>query len=247
MHDIVNSKVQGVNETSYTVLEELEADRKRIARELHDSTIQMLTMLIYKAELCEKLVEKDTIRTKMELEIMIQVLRESIDDLRNTIYNLHPMLIDDLGLTASLERYLITLRRDSVVDFTLNVEGEEFRGAPVIALSSYRIVQECCNNIIKHSGASKASINIRYSDKEVSIHICDNGENIEHSQNEKNSLNRPSNENEKMNDRNHGLGIPMMKERVTLLGGSIDFQTDCTGTKVKAVIPFATRKEDYNE
>lgn len=247
MRDNTITNLKKKNRTSYNVLEELEEERRRIARELHDSTIQMLTMLIYKTELCEKLVEKDTIRTKMELEIMRQVLRESIDDLRNTIYNLHPMLIDDLGLTASVERYLITLRRDSLITFTLQVEGEEMKLIPILSLCCYRVIQECCSNIVKHSKASKASITITYAKTDIQIHIYDNGIGIDKVHIENGSTNITANDNEKACSKSNGFGIPMMKERITMLNGRFQYKTSNDGTHVNVGFPLVTCKEDTDE
>ncbi len=238
-----NDDHENRNEPSYKILQDLELERKRIARELHDSTIQMLTMLIYKVEICENIVDKDTVRTKMELDIMKKVIKDTIDDIRNTIYNLHPMSIEDLGLVASLERYLIILKRDSSIDFTLNVEGEEKKCISIINLCLYRIVQECCNNIIKHSKGTKASVHIIFSDESIKMNVKDNGvgisKNINISNCELDVLKSDSYKN--------GYGIPMMIERVHLLGGSMDIKTGIGGTDIMVYIPLSFNKEDENK
>ena len=236
------------NNSSYTILQELEMERKRIARELHDSTIQMLTMLIYKAEFCEQIVEKDAIRTKMELQIMIGVLKESIDDIRNTIYNLHPMAIEDLGLISSLERYLIQLNQDSKIEFALKVIGMEKECPPIVNISIYRIIQECCNNILKHSKGNKACIYITYSEDMIDLEVQDNGVGFSNytvsvDKNDSNNLEQRTCNN----DRKSGFGIPMMKERVALLNGNIKFQSNKDGAIVKVRIPFFIYKEEKHE
>ncbi len=227
-------------EPSYRILQDLELERKRIARELHDSTIQMLTMLIYKVELCENIVDKDIIRTKMELDIMKRVLKDTIDDIRSTIYNLHPMSLDDLGLIASIERYLIILKRDSTIDFTLNVTGVEIKCIPVINSSLYRIVQECCNNIIKHSKGTKASVHIIFSDNHIKMNIKDNGVGIKKNHN----ISNYDMDVLRSEDYRNGYGIPMMIERVHLLGGNIEIHTGIDGTDIMVYIPLFFNKED---
>lgn len=241
------TKPKEVENISYNVLEELELERRRIARELHDSTIQMLTMLIYKAEYCENVMEKDAIRTKMELQIMKQVLKESINEIRNTIFNLHPMSIEDLGLVASLQRLLIFFNRNSNIDFTLKVDGAEQECQPIINISVYRIVQESCNNIVKHSKATRASIHVTYTEQEIYLEVQDDGMGITDDK-----LNYDTNfqaycKEELFLEKNmSGYGIPMMRERVNLLEGNLDIDTSGRGTLIRVSIPLCANKEDMN-
>ena len=83
----------GLNEdvNGLKLLETQEIERKRIARELHDSTVQNLTNLVHKTELCTKLVDLDPIRAKLELQTMINTIKTTINDMRNIIYDLRPM------------------------------------------------------------------------------------------------------------------------------------------------------------
>ncbi len=226
--------------SSYNILQELELERKRIARELHDSTIQMLSMLIYKAEFCQNIAEKDANRTKMELEIMIQVLKESIDDIRNTIFNLHPLSIEDLGLVASLERYLTQLKNDSDIDFSMKVIGNETECNSNINISIYRIIQECCSNVLKHSKATKASVHITYSDS-IAIEVEDNGIGFTNSDREEYIKNKTCLYGEAYKN---GFGLPMMRERVSLLHGCINIKTSKRGTIVNVLIPLSLEEED---
>lgn len=236
------------NRTSYNALEDLELERKRIARELHDSTIQTLTMLIYKAELCNKIIEKDIIRTKLEIELMIKYLKESIDDIRNTIYDLHPMSIDDLGLVVSLERYLKNMNQDSNIEFILYVDGQDVISNKIENLTIYRIIQECCCNIIKHSNATKAAIYLFYTSTSIKLRVEDNGKGI--SEEILNNIDSNSILDRACIERTegiHGFGIPMMKERVNLLGGTIKMYGDYKGTVIMVEIPLFHNEEDKNE
>ncbi len=230
----------------YNVLQELELERKRIARELHDSTIQTLTILIYKAEYCEKIIEKDSIRTKMELQLMIDLLKESIADIRNSIYNLHPMSIEDLGLVDSIQRYLILLNRDTNINFVLKVEGTEVQCCPIVNVSLYRIVQESCNNIIKHSKGTKACISITYTDNNLYLTVQDNGIGL---CKENNTLNKDMDDycNNIFNyNINNGYGLTMMRERVNLLSGKFEITYTKDGTIIKVCIPLSLNKEENN-
>ena len=230
----------------YNVLQELELERKRIARELHDSTIQTLTILIYKAEYCEKIVEKDTIRTKMELQLMIELLKESIADIRNSIYNLHPMSIEDLGLVDSIERYLILLNRDTNINFSLKVEGTEVQCYPIVNVSLYRIVQESCNNIIKHSKGTKACISVIYTEDYLYLKIQDDGIGFCNELNLHNKGNNPYCNSIFDQNINNGYGLTMMRERVNLLGGEFEISYAKDGTMIRVCIPLSSNKEENN-
>ena len=81
-----------------------EQESERIARDLHDSTVQNLTSMIHKIELCSKLIDMDPIRCKLELTMMSRTLRDIINDTRQMIYNLRPMSFDDIGLEITIER-----------------------------------------------------------------------------------------------------------------------------------------------
>lgn len=235
------------NRTSYNALEDLELERKRIARELHDSTIQTLTMLIYRAELCNKIIDKDVIRTKLEIELMIKSLKESIDDIRNTIYDLHPMSIDDLGLAVTIERYLKKLSQTSEVEFKFSMEGKDNISNKIENLTVYRLIQECCCNIIKHSNGAQATIYLSYTDASIKLKIEDNGKGISEEVLRKieNDCFIEKTDIDKA-DEIHGFGIPMMKERVSLLRGTLKIHGEKTGTTVMAEIPLFRNEEDID-
>lgn len=89
-----------------SILEAQEMERKRIARDLHDSTVQSLTNIVHKTEYCSKMIDKDTVKVKLELVAMMENIRDSIDDMRRIIYDLRPMSIDDLGLVPTIQRFV---------------------------------------------------------------------------------------------------------------------------------------------
>ena len=93
-------------------MEEQELDRNRIARDLHDSTVQNLTMLMHKTELCTKLLNIDNVRVMLELQTMIENIKMTIDDMREIIYNLRPMSLSNLGLAATLESYCTHIKKN---------------------------------------------------------------------------------------------------------------------------------------
>lgn len=212
-----------------TLLETQENERQRISRELHDSTVQNLTSLIHKTELCSKLIEMDPIRCKLELTTMTKTLREIINDTRQMIYNLRPMSFDDIGLDVTIERTLDKLQQNTESkNISFQVIGEPYPIKPVIGITLLRIIQEACNNAIKHAEASLISVKLEYGEEEVIVSIEDNGKGFEK---EKLDL-------ESRND-NSGFGLSMMKERVYLLYGDIEIDSKINdGTKITVNVPI---------
>ena len=130
-----------------------EMDRKRIANELHDTSIQDLTHLIHKIELAGLYMDIDPVKAKLELAGINDEIRKIIKDIRGTIFDLRPMSFDDLGLVETLEQYIEILKNKSnieietEIDFVDNYSEEK-------KLVIYQILKECLNNSAKHANAS---------------------------------------------------------------------------------------------
>lgn len=216
-----------------SLLEYQENERNRIARDIHDSTVQNLTSLIHKVELCTKLIDKDLIRTKLEMQTMIITLRNTIDELRSIIYNLRPMSIDDLGLVATVDRHVNNLNLNQPFKTRLKVVNKEYKLLPIVNLTVYRVIQEACNNIIKHAQAKNVQITITYKKDELEVIIEDDGVGFD------------SDKSSRPRSDLSGFGVSIMKERVFLLSGNIYFYNkESGGTKIKLNVPVENNKLD---
>ena len=136
-----------------------EMERKRIAQELHDTSLQNLTHTIHEIELAKLYMEHDIIRAKLELEDISISLKNIIDDIRQTIFNLCPMTLDDLGFNNAIERYLDGIKRQNNFKIVTNIDIISIDDSDAV-LNIYRIIQECISNIIKHAKACNISIDI---------------------------------------------------------------------------------------
>lgn len=213
---------------SSRLLETQEMDRNRISRDLHDSTVQGLTSLVHKIEFCSKMVDQDPVRVKLELQTMIDLNKDIINDIREIIYDLRPMSLNNIGLVATLESYCLYLRRNDNQDVILTVEGSEIPLSSIVNVTLYRIVQEACNNSIHHSDAKKIWIRIIYSEDTVNLEVEDNGV----------GFNVKSLEEQTGNEILH-FGLSTMRERARLLGGSLEIITEPgAGTKVCVTVPL---------
>lgn len=217
------------------LLESQEIDRNRIARDLHDSTVQNLTMLVHKTELCTKLLNVDNVRVMLELQTMIESMKMTIDDIREIIYDLRPMSLNNLGIGATLESYAAYMKRHHNIETEVIVNGKEPNILQIEKITLYRIAQEACNNIVKHARASKISINLTFKKKEIILVIQDNGigfdvEKIKRM--EKDEL--------------YGLGLYTMKERTKLMNGKVDIKSVLQqGTTISITVPLKIEKGEF--
>ena len=235
--NIIEKSCNYQNDQGLSILESQEKDRQRIARDLHDSTVQNLASLVHKIELCSRLVEMDPLRAKLELSVMVNNVKSVINEMREIIYNLKPMSLDDLGLAVTVERYAKQLmaNHDIKVYVQYNLECENL--LPVIKLSLFRVIQEACHNVIKHAKASRIDIKIVFDIESIVVTIKDDGIGF--------------NSEKQMDivpERNSGYGLSIMKERVYLLSGTVKIQSEINkGTTITISIPLIKCKGVKNE
>lgn len=201
------SELEDDNRESSLNYQMQEKDRQRIAGELHDFSLQTLTHLIHKIELSSMFIEQDPIRAKLELATVSKHLRNVIEDIRETIFDLRPMAFDDLGLKEALENLFVHLKEKSEIEIEYELDDIQ-QGSKENLMNIFRIVQECCLNVIKHAEADKMNVVLKSEDNKVDIQVIDNGIGFEVQDKKENHF-----------------GLSMMKERVSLLNGNIDIQS----------------------
>lgn len=207
------------------IIERQEQERQRIARDLHDTTVQNLTAMIHKLEFCQQIVDADVIRAKIEMQLMIRSIRETVDGMREIIYDLRPMSFDDIGFKETLFRSIEKLQKNTDLKIEFEVKGEICRLSSAYELTILRIIQEAVNNCKKHSHAERVDIAVAYKEEQVIIDILDNGIGFD--------LEKTRNK-----DSDCGFGISMMKERVYLLEGNIQITSEeGKGTHITVMIP----------
>ena len=165
--DIFNKRLQ--------ILDIQEKERHRIARDLHDTTLQNLSHLVHNIELSSLYIDKDPIRAKLELEVVNKKLKSVIQEMRNIIFDLRPMTFDDFGIKESFERLVDKLKETSKISIDYNIDNINCNNS-LILMTIFRIVEECLNNAIKHSGGSKIFFEIKKDDNDnCIIVVSDNG------------------------------------------------------------------------
>ena len=209
-----------------------EAERQRIARDLHDETGQSLTAIGmglrgFSDELKHRKGQSDTLHQLQTLT------SDSLRELQRIISDLRPAHLDDLGLSATLRWYANRLQEMTQLTIKVDITGEEHALDETVKIAIFRIIQEALNNIIKHSRATSVRVNLDYKEKSAHILVRDNGVGFD-LDTVKNRIGRVS------------LGLAGMADRASLLGGTVVIHSRLNyGTEVEAVIPYdMVRKEE---
>jgi signal transduction histidine kinase len=211
-----------------------EAERQRIARDLHDETGQALTAIgMGLRGLAGKLStrNKDAVNTLHKLETLAA---DSLKELQRLMTDLRPSHLDDLGLSAALRWYAARIQEHLSLHIRVDIHGEECDLDDAMKITIFRIIQESLNNIIKHAQATHVNIHLHYDEKNVRISVFDNGVGFDREQVQQKRTSRPS------------LGLAGMEERAALLGGTLTVQSrPGYGTEVEAVIPYHHARAEF--
>lgn len=209
----------------FEVLDIQEKERHRIARDLHDTSLQNLSHLLHKVELASMYMEKDVLQAKLELATISKGLKAVIEEIRNTIFDLRPMTFDDLGLKESFEILFSKLKENST-SYDIEAEIQPITCENnLLLMTIFRVVQEACTNAMNHSGGNKITVKVEQKNKTCYIMVKDNGKGFLWKK--------------EMEDSDRHYGIAVMTERVHLVGGKISFQSvEGEGTEIKMIIPL---------
>ncbi|HLV34744.1 MAG TPA: histidine kinase [Spirillospora sp.] len=150
-----------------------EEERKRIARELHDSTSQLLTSLLVGLKNLKE--SRDPDETSRRIDALREVVGHTLDEVRTLAWQLRPSALDDLGLLSALRHYIDDYQQRYTIQVDFASNGIDERLPPEIETSIYRIVQEALTNVARHSQASAASVIIDYRRNAIRIIVEDNG------------------------------------------------------------------------
>lgn len=198
-----------------------ENERQRIARDLHDASLQTLTHMVHQLELCDLYLDEDITKARLELLSTRKNLKTVIEEIRNVIFDLHPMTFDDLGLKQTYENFFDTLKRYSSFEFDITIDEIVDKNSYLL-LSVYRIGRECVMNSIRHSKGSKIVFQCIEKDGLIYLYVEDNGIGFT--------------ENDVTQKMNH-YGLTVIKERVKVLNGTINIVSN-HGTKIEITIPI---------
>jgi signal transduction histidine kinase len=204
------------------LLQAQDDERRRIARELHDSTGQVLAALRMNLSAMQP---NSSPENSIKYSECIELIESASAEIRNLSYLLHPPMMDELGLRAAVTAYAQGFEGRSGLKILVDVSENVGRLEGNREIVLFRVIQECLSNIHRHSGSSTACIRIMREQKDVVMEIVDQGHGLERGEDGK---------------FRSGVGLRGMEERIRPLDGIFSIESSVAGTSVRVVLPNAS-------
>ncbi len=199
-----------------------EAERQRLSRQMHDGPAQALSNFILQTEIAMRLFDIDKGKARKELEELKQSATTTFQKVRDFIFDLRPMMLDDLGLVPTLKRYVDVLKDQSETDLRLVVTGMERRLEPYLEVMVFRAIQELLNNSVREGQASQVTLQLDMGEANLRVTCEDNGKGFA-----LDNLQEPE-----------YMGLKVIKDRAEMLGGLMEIHSVIgQGTEVTFQIP----------
>jgi signal transduction histidine kinase len=202
-------------------------ERRRIARELHDTTGQNLTaMKMVTASLRSAVIDNQS--AMQFLREINDLIEEAVKAIRTTSYLLHPPLLDEVGLVSAINWYVDGFSQRSGVKVSLELPQTSARLPENIELAVFRVLQESLTNVHRHSGCSAITIHFEVSSEQLNLSVKDNGRGI------------PQDRIRRFSEHGTGFGVGIvgMRERLHEIGGQLKITSDGSGTTLVATVPL---------
>jgi signal transduction histidine kinase len=218
----------GLRHLSARLMQLQDEERRRISRELHDSSGQALAALSMSLSMIERETDKLSERAVRNLTDANRLVLELSQEVRTMSHVLHPPLLDEAGLESALRWFVEGFAQRSGINVDLDLSPELGRLSREMEISIFRVVQESLSNVHRHSGSKTAQVRVGRDAQKVTLEIRDQGRGL------------PVNGNaERSEPAVPGVGIQGMRERVRQLGGHFDIQSTEGSTIVRVEIPAA--------
>lgn len=225
----IRSYQAGMHDYLGAITHAQEAERARLARELHDDTVQALIALKQRAQLARKALGRDPERVAERLDELSTLIDRELAGLRRLIADLRPIYLDELGFVPALEMLIQQTETAHGLTVRLDVQGEPMRLSPDLELAAFRIVQQALSNVVQHANAHHVRVTVAFTAMELQLLIQDNGC----------GFNPPEHPTDFA--RSGHFGLMGMYERATLHGGSLTLRSaPDQGTTVTVRLPLVT-------
>jgi len=216
-----------VRELSARLLQIQDEERRRIARELHDSVGQMLAAVSMNMANVHREADALSPEAAKSLEDNTGLLEQLSIEIRTISHLLHPPLLDEVGLESALQWYIDGFSERSKINVDLQLPEDFGRLPRNLEITLFRVVQECLTNIHRHSGSTTASIRVARLQNEVRLEVRDAGKGIP-----------KETQTTLASGKLSGVGLRGMHERLRQMGGQLEVQSNGTGTLILATLPI---------
>jgi two-component system, NarL family, sensor kinase len=205
-------------------------ERRKLARDLHDSTGQTLAALKISVSLLQETCREVPAAVAMVSDV-VQLADQAIEEIRTVSYLLHPPLLDEVGFACAAEWYIEGFAKRSGINVRADIVTPHERLPKSLEITLFRVLQESLTNVHRHSGASEAIIHLLHQGDSVSLEIRDFGNGIP-----KERLRLLQGVSAKS-----GVGLAGMRERLRELNGKLEIESDARGTSMRATVPLDVR------
>ncbi len=224
--DVIDHEVGIFRDSNINAVEMMiqaqEAERQKLARQIHDGPAQTLSNFILQTEIAMRLFDLDQSKAKDELRNLMTAASATLKRVRDFIFELRPMMLDDLGLGPTVKRYIETIKEQSGIDIHLSTSGLETRLEGYLEVLLFRAIQELLANAVKFSQASQINIRIESSDLNIRVNVEDDGKGF----------------NPEILQELNGMGLKVIRDRVEKLGGNFEINSvPDQGTHISFQIP----------
>lgn len=210
------------------IIQAQEKERLRISLQMHDGPAQTMSNLVLRAEICQKMFDRDVDMARVELSSLKTAINVALQDIRRFIFDLRPMILDDLGLVPTLRRYVQQFSEKNKLEVNLMVQNMDGRLPPHYEVALFRFIQEALNNVAKHANASQARVLLDNSGGTIHLSVEDDGGGF------------PVSEVMSEASGRRNLGISTLRQQAeVLLRGEFGIESGVgRGTRVAAVVPL---------
>jgi signal transduction histidine kinase len=223
----LNSANQNLSKLSAELLRSQDDERKRLARELHDSVGQLLAAIKMNSDKFQS-PELDPAAVKAAATDNAVLIDQVTTEIRTMSHLLHPPLLEEVGLPSALRWYVDGFSERSKITVDIDIAKDIGRFGHDKEIAIFRVVQECLTNVHRHSGSRTAALRLAQADGHVRLEIRDSGKGI------------PLEKQMALTSSGQlGVGVRGMRERIGQLGGVLVVQSDTTGTTITATLPIA--------
>ncbi len=227
LESLVLQRTVALQNLSQRLLKVQDEERRRVARDLHDSTGQTLTALKMGLAALEQKLKQNQSATDA-LSELAALADQALQEIRTTSYLLHPPLLDEAGFNSAAQWYVDGFGKRSGIKVRLDLATKGERLPITIETALFRVLQESLTNVHRHSGALEVSIRFQYQAETVLLEIRDCGRGIPMERLRR--LREASSET--------GVGLAGMRERLNELNGKLEIESDCHGTSLRAIVPL---------
>jgi len=231
-------KIEAVQKDKFVgarIIKATEEERYRISRELHDGPAQDLANALFTTTITERLMDQDMAEAKKTLVELREEIRGCLTGVRQIIFDMRPMALDDLGLPQAVEQLVRLFGERGKLRGTFSLEGTYYALPKHVEIAIFRIVQEALNNVVHHAKTDKVRVRMHYTDQALTVLIADDGvgfdpnRRVEEPEDADDALDMET----QRRQRGRHFGMIGMEERAKIIGAAIQILSEPgKGTKV---------------